>query len=152
MTGHSLQLAAGQMLCIADGRRMRISVHQGKGVITQEKEPDDAVLSPGSVFTVQRDGKTILMARTEMLVTLEAQRARDVALKAYVGSRPVVLRKMGCMVPEKARRCAWTSFLRASAPMTRLIATAVLVLACAGCASGRPIADERVQLVAYRAP
>jgi hypothetical protein len=91
---HVLELAAGQMLCIADAPRMRISVHQGKGVITQENEPEDAVVGPGSLFTVQRRGKTILMACTQMRVSVEAPRAGEAAVKCYAGSRPVVLRRL----------------------------------------------------------
>jgi hypothetical protein len=93
-----VEIAAGQMLVMADGRLMAISVQQGKGIITQEGDPQDAVVGDGSTFTVQHDGKTILAACTDMAVELAASpraaRPGRVQIKSYAGPRATVVREL----------------------------------------------------------
>jgi hypothetical protein len=98
MADEHVQLAAGQLLVIGDGRSMIISVQQGTGIITQEREPDDAVAKPGAAFTVRQNGKTILVACTDMAVKLAASphatRAGRVQIKSYTGPRATVVREV----------------------------------------------------------
>ncbi len=91
MSEHMVQLAAGQMLCVEDGRLTRISVQQGTGIITQEQVADDAEVTAGALFTVERNGKTILMASSNMVLHIAPPHRARVVVKKYVGSRPVIL-------------------------------------------------------------
>ena len=120
----SLALAAGHMLCIGDGRLTRICVHLGWGVITQEEDPEDAVVKPGAVFIVRRDRKAILVARTDMTIAITPacmRQAARVQIKTYVGPRAVVLREvqlapqargwlpaMLARISYERRRAAWS--------------------------------------------
>jgi hypothetical protein len=92
----TIHLATGHMLCIQNGSGIHISVRDGIGVLTQEHEPDDVVLRPGSEFTVQRRGKTIMMAKTNLRLMLSSSSICNARIetKAYKGSRPVVLRTL----------------------------------------------------------
>ena len=92
----TIHLASGHMLCIQNGSGIHISVRDGIGVLTQEHELDDVVLRPGCEFTVQRRGKTLMMAKTHLRLVLSAASMCNARIetKAYKGSRPVVLRTL----------------------------------------------------------
>jgi hypothetical protein len=112
----TVRLCAGHMLCICDGAGVRISVQQGEGVITQEQDADDTVFMAGAAFTVQRKGKTIVMARRETILRLglpSGSHVGRIESKKYVGSRAVVLRKW------ELPRGGW---LRAAAATVSLVA------------------------------
>jgi hypothetical protein len=94
----TLQLSSSHMVCIQDGRDIRIEVLQGEVVVTCEQDPEDHDLIPGHAFHIDRPGKTIAKARLNSVVRLALESARapraNIAVKKYVGPRPIVVRTL----------------------------------------------------------
>jgi hypothetical protein len=88
-----LVMEAGQLLCIKNGMGMRLSVCEGSGILTEEHEWDDIVLSAGRDLLLQRPGKAIFMARTRTSLRLAVPPPRKARLevKTYRGHCPIVL-------------------------------------------------------------
>ena len=91
-----LQISAGEMLCIDNGAGIRLAVCDGLGLLTQEDEWDDVVLKEGALFSLSRNGKTLVTSRNPISLRLalpSACKAR-IQIKSRARARPVVLRTL----------------------------------------------------------
>jgi hypothetical protein len=86
---YPIQLSAGTLLCIRDGRGALVRVHRGTVVLTHERDAEDHVIRSGEAFVVQRGGKTVVTAAAEAALVLDDAPASRIELKKYVGGRPV---------------------------------------------------------------
>ena len=86
----TLRLCSGDLLCIVDGCGMQLSVQHGSLLATQERDPNDTLVTAEAPFRLGQQGKTILAAYCDALVLLDG-RAASVAVKKYNGPTPVVL-------------------------------------------------------------
>jgi len=86
----ALQLSSGDLLCIVNGCGMHVSVQHGCLLATQERDPEDTLVTSEAPFCLAVQGKTILAARCDALVVLDGH-AASITVKRYCGSTPVVL-------------------------------------------------------------
>lgn len=65
-TGTDIRLAAGEAISLDDIRGATLRMRCGTAWVTQERERRDTVLRGGDVWTVERDGRTVVEARDEV--------------------------------------------------------------------------------------
>ena len=63
-----LQLAHGELVELVDARGATVRVTKGTIWLTQQDDTQDVVLRPGDVWTIERQGLTILEAQSDALV------------------------------------------------------------------------------------
>jgi hypothetical protein len=76
----SIGMTRGNVVRVADGSGIEVSVAYGSIWLTQENGTDDVCLGAGESFRIARDGKTIVTAMKPSLVTLTPPAAQAHAL------------------------------------------------------------------------
>ena len=65
-------MARGSLARIEDGKGMAVHVLEGEVYVTEEGDPRDYFVQPGSCFRIQRERLTLVYALRRSLVTLTA--------------------------------------------------------------------------------
>jgi hypothetical protein len=76
----SVGMTRGNVVRVADGSGIEVSVAYGSVWLTQENDTDDVCLGAGESFRIARDRKTIVTALKPSLVTLTPPAAQAHAL------------------------------------------------------------------------
>ena len=96
-----LELALGDLIELKDARGATVRVTQGTVWLTQEHDTQDVVLRTGDVWTVERQGLTLVEAQGEARVCIVGRVAQKIAA---AGSEPRIGRRIHNWV-----RSAWTA-------------------------------------------
>ncbi len=90
----TLDLAHGEVLTLDDARGTTLRVTRGTLWITQDHDPRDIVLNAGDVWTIERQGRTVV-------------EAQGTSILCWLGTGAVPVRAGERRVPAFERALAW---------------------------------------------
>jgi DUF2917 family protein len=82
-----LELSHGEIVELTDARGTTVRVTKGTVWLTQQDDTQDVVLRQGDVWTIERQGLTLLEAHGETLVCVVGERVAAVRSRTSTGLR-----------------------------------------------------------------